>query len=1101
MITQAAAAVPVTLIAAPEGFGKTDRVRDVLAGADHPVVHFYPKMHQTSMFDLLHGFVQSASPVARGMVSSFASAVEYARAAPEPQEELALWVLRHLEGIKAIFVLHELDRVEDRRFLDILRRVIEGAESSVQWIFVARSAPDLPWQDWEAFGLAAAGLTQAQLTLSTRDAVRLADEAGVADARAIHLFELTHGWPLGFKLALKAPHVAESLPLAARTPERLYAHLVRELIDKLDPDLRETLVTASVLAEMDPAFAASAGFARQWPQIAALADEALVAVHLTGGVVKFRDVFRAELQRMLAARGEEAVHAARMNAAHAYEESGRVLTALRLYSAWNLADDVLRLICRHGFDFLELGHASILHGALQTVERERIHQSAVALAIMAMEEARAGRHDIAEAWFLQAVGHATDPAERAAIAYRYVLELVRAGRIDGLSLLEPYADDIALPVDLRASVSSTLATAYVLSERFDDAHAAVERAVNAAEQYGDPVVLAKILHHAAWVALFTGDLTRARLLGNRAVTTAAACSLYDWAARASTVLYNIAYDIEDDPVQSAELLDQILDFGMQAGSAPMRLFALLGKFDLATERGDAQTLQRVERSLLAYELHFSDPMTSAALVSGQALFLAGRGRYAEAYDLLLPTADRQITKDRRALRLSEMALYAAAAGRNAAALEAAEHVEELLPALTYDRRIVRAQANLLLAYRLLHEQERAAALLAELEQRRESLGARARAFVDTVSAVATRWNGVANRSVLANRLETMQVRDLGGYAALLTSLPLVPAAEERPAKFPGPPARQTEILATRREEIVSIALDTCTPQLRQTLLSDLIAAGTVDRLTSWFKDREDVPVIEWAQTQLERGHNLEAAAHLFGDTIAAAVKVLHRERALDRDSEAALAHLRETLDAHLSATQVRLATDLVDPVDPVDAKIDDLLSRLCARDEITFEHSRCVGAWCARLAKRMHLTRVDAQLVMRSGLVHDVGKVLTPAEILKAPRGLTASEWSIMRRHTLDGVRLLEPTNELRSFIPAVRWHHERYDGKGYPDGIPLQDIPFAARIVAVADAFNAMIARRPYREPLSPAAAIHQLKISSGTQFDPAVVSSMIDVVLRPDR
>ena len=148
--------LPVWLVVAPEGFGKTQRIQSANAHCDRPVLHFYPQSDQTSMFDLLHGFVQSISGVVRGMTSSFAGAVEYARGAPEPQEELALWVIRHLSGVKAMLVVHDLDRVHDERFLDLLRRVVEGAESSLHWTFVARTVPDLPWADWEAYGLAAA---------------------------------------------------------------------------------------------------------------------------------------------------------------------------------------------------------------------------------------------------------------------------------------------------------------------------------------------------------------------------------------------------------------------------------------------------------------------------------------------------------------------------------------------------------------------------------------------------------------------------------------------------------------------------------------------------------------------------------------------------------------------------------------------------------------------------------------------------------------------------------------------------------------------------------------------------------------------------------
>jgi HD-GYP domain-containing protein (c-di-GMP phosphodiesterase class II)/ATP/maltotriose-dependent transcriptional regulator MalT len=1092
---------PVSLVVGPEGFGKSRYVAELLEGIHAPVVHFYPRTDQSRLFDLVYELVKGLASIAPGMQTSFASAVEYARGAPEPDEELALWALRHLRGVNVAFVMHELERVADTAFLSLVRRLVEGTDNAT-WIFVGRSEPALPWGDWRAFGLASPACTQADLSLSFEEAVALAARDGIAAGEAGRLFEMTRGWPLAFRLALRMPDAAGRLAFFECAPQERYAMLVSEAVHRLDEPTREMLVDFSVLAEFDPAFSAAAGYGERWPQIADLAAEALVVVQLPGGVVKFRDAFRAEFARLLAERGEGAVRRAQIDAARAFEESGRVLTALRMYSAWEFSDDVLRLCCSHGFDFLELGHAELLHEVLQGVAHERLVASAAALAILAMEESRAGRQDIAEAWFLQAMESAEQPALRASITHRYVLERVRAGRVEGVHLLEPFAGDTALPADLRASVDSTLSTAYVLSGRFDEARVAISRAMQHAEQFGDDMIIAKVLHHAAWVALFTGDVGRAHILGHRAVTIAEACGLYDCAARACTVLYNIAYDIEDDPVQSADILERVLDYGMKAGSAPMRLFALLGKFDLATERGDAQALQKIERALTDYELHFSDAMTSAALVSGQALFLAGRGRYNEAYDLLMPTVERQVTRDRRALRFSEMALYAAAGGKRAAAVDAIAKAEPLLSEIVHDRRIVRIEGNLFLAYRLLGEDERAREIARTLGGRRGSLAARGRAFVDAITAVSTRWDGVANRAVLTTRLDAMQSRDLGGFAAVLASLPVRPASRRLPAsKSSAPPLQQFEALLARRDDAVAGALDTCASNLRGTILSDLIASGMIDRIALWLKNREDGLIVEWAQKQIEARHNAAAAAHLFGDTIAAAVHVLDRSGMLDAETETAMINLREAVDANVSACQVRLTADLVDPVDPIDAKIDDLLNRLFLRDEITFEHSRCVGAWCARLARRMHLSREDAQLVMRCGLIHDVGKVLTPPEILKAPRRLNGEEWIIMRRHTLDGVRLIEPVAELHAFIPAVRWHHERYDGRGYPDEIGVQDIPFAARIVAVADAFNAMIARRPYRPPLSPPVAIENLKSGSGSQFDPAVVAHMIDVVLRPDR
>jgi HD-GYP domain-containing protein (c-di-GMP phosphodiesterase class II) len=102
-----------------------------------------------------------------------------------------------------------------------------------------------------------------------------------------------------------------------------------------------------------------------------------------------------------------------------------------------------------------------------------------------------------------------------------------------------------------------------------------------------------------------------------------------------------------------------------------------------------------------------------------------------------------------------------------------------------------------------------------------------------------------------------------------------------------------------------------------------------------------------------------------------------------------------------------------------------------------------------------------------------------------------------MRAHAAAGEAIVRRVPELRPFMPAVRSHHERLDGRGYPDGLRAGQIPLMARIVAVADCFNAMIGRRPYRLPMSPARAMEELVRSRGTQLDPEIVDAMVDVVL----
>jgi putative nucleotidyltransferase with HDIG domain len=183
-----------------------------------------------------------------------------------------------------------------------------------------------------------------------------------------------------------------------------------------------------------------------------------------------------------------------------------------------------------------------------------------------------------------------------------------------------------------------------------------------------------------------------------------------------------------------------------------------------------------------------------------------------------------------------------------------------------------------------------------------------------------------------------------------------------------------------------------------------------------------------------------------------------------------------------------------------DLLLEDLIASLDTTDPASAEHSRAVAAWCGRIAKRLGFDRDTVTLVSRGGLIHDVGKIKVPPEILLAPRRLTDEERDIMQSHVTIGDEMLKDYPLLAGFSPFVRWHHERMDGRGYPDKIPAGELPVTVRIVTVADSFNAMIGRRPYRGPFLPTLAIEELIRHRGTQFDPEIVEAMIDVVRNPE-
>ncbi|MGZ3516362.1 MAG: HD-GYP domain-containing protein [Vulcanimicrobiaceae bacterium] len=178
-----------------------------------------------------------------------------------------------------------------------------------------------------------------------------------------------------------------------------------------------------------------------------------------------------------------------------------------------------------------------------------------------------------------------------------------------------------------------------------------------------------------------------------------------------------------------------------------------------------------------------------------------------------------------------------------------------------------------------------------------------------------------------------------------------------------------------------------------------------------------------------------------------------------------------------------------------------LLAALSERDSATCCHSKATGEWARRLSIAMGLDAETTAFIELSAVLHDIGKISTPDEILFKTSSLTEAEWEVMREHAASGQRILDRIPSLRRCSIVVRAHHERWDGAGYPDGLAGTTIPFEARVVAVADAFHAMISDRPYRKAIPPRQALEILRAGAGTQWDPAVVDAMLGLFKRADK
>jgi hypothetical protein len=163
------------------------------------------------------------------------------------------------------------------------------------------------------------------------------------------------------------------------------------------------------------------------------------------------------------------------------------------------------------------------------------------------------------------------------------------------------------------------------------------------------------------------------------------------------------------------------------------------------------------------------------------------------------------------------------------------------------------------------------------------------------------------------------------------------------------------------------------------------------------------------------------------------------------------------------------------------------------RDMYTGGHSRRVTEYTRQILRELESEGNDADLIVTAARVHDIGKIGIPDSILRKPAQLTPEEWAVMASHPEQGANLLARYPDFALGVAIVRHHHERWDGAGYPDGLVGHAIPFGARVIAVADSFDAMTSDRPYRRGLSTDVAVRVLRDDNGRQWDPAIVTAFL--------
>jgi putative nucleotidyltransferase with HDIG domain len=167
-----------------------------------------------------------------------------------------------------------------------------------------------------------------------------------------------------------------------------------------------------------------------------------------------------------------------------------------------------------------------------------------------------------------------------------------------------------------------------------------------------------------------------------------------------------------------------------------------------------------------------------------------------------------------------------------------------------------------------------------------------------------------------------------------------------------------------------------------------------------------------------------------------------------------------------------------------------------ARDQYTAGHSRRVMEYSKSIGQRMKFTEHDIEQLKKSALLHDIGKIGIPDIVLHKQSKLTNEEYAIIKSHSEIGATILKYIKSFKNLVPVVFHHHERFDGRGYPHGIKGTAIPLHARVIAIADTFDAMTSNRAYRKALPFKTALSELRRNKGIQFDPDIANVFIEIL-----
>jgi hypothetical protein len=764
MLTDAAR-YSVTILAAAAGSGKSVAIAQTLAREKGRYAVFAACRAHRPLIRFARGVVDVVAPIAPAVASGFGSAVESASRSADPSTALATWFAEHLIGDTTI-ALDDLHHVADvPEITTFIAHAIDRGPESVRWILGLRSAVSLPVTAWLAGCRAGLPIEDDSLALAVAEARAVArallpaapSDTGVEEAR-----RRARGHVGRFTIEL----LRSGIPSAKLEDLDTYARReAQSFVRSLSPSERRRLFALAASPSLDDPLTASI------PKVEGLLARFVSAV--PGCSITHPAVQRFSepvLQTLDSLRDNDAQTAER-EMIQAMAAAGRSAEALRLAVDRTESYKVVQFLDAFGLALLDAGYGDLIREAAGSLLLERQRMSPAALTLEAIAESDAGRYDLAESRFRQALDLAGQTETGTRITYYFGGDLMRRGRMDCIALLESLGDAPASP-GLRGQIAARLGCAYALAGQRLRARSRIAAALSLVAEYGDPVARAAVYQNAAFVSLQERDPTLAEAYADRARAIAEECGRDDLAATALSISYAVALSFRDDPDAALGSLERFETYASRTGNTFFERFALLGRIEIAAERGDRETLYRLERFVADKELENDVEHVQQALVPSSALRATWGGDFLGAYRLLVANAEADRNGPWYSLRWSEIGLYAAAAGLCEASLKALQTAQTALPPLRDPSALAcRARLNLALTAALLGRQRTTAGILATLADLQH--WPRLQCYREAIESILLWHRGTAGPDELLERFASLQQVGFGGIAAMLEALPYV----------------------------------------------------------------------------------------------------------------------------------------------------------------------------------------------------------------------------------------------------------------------------------------------------------------------------------------